>query len=64
MVPGGKVFSFGLCEARRLRGFGGDIGGGASEMLPLGGVLLTTSDRTSGMAAFVGVVEEFDFCRL
>lgn len=27
VVPGGRVFSFGLCDARRLRGLGGDIGG-------------------------------------
>jgi hypothetical protein len=27
VTPGGRVFSLGLCDARRLRGFGGDDGG-------------------------------------
>ena len=63
-MPGGNVFSLGLWEARRLRGFGGDVGGGASEILLFGGVLLGGSGRTSSMAAFAEVFEEFDFCRL
>lgn len=35
-VPGGSVFSFGLCEARRLRWLGGDDGGGRRSALGLG----------------------------
>ena len=27
VVPGGRVLNFGLCEARRLRGFVGEVGG-------------------------------------
>lgn len=35
-VPGGSVFSLGLCEARRLRGFGGELGGCRKSELGLG----------------------------
>lgn len=48
-----------------MRGLGGDVGGGgASDILLLGGVLPGGSGRTSGTAAEADVLEEFDFCRL
>jgi hypothetical protein len=37
LVPGGRVSSFGLCDARRLRGLGDGPGGGTSEMFDVGG---------------------------
>jgi hypothetical protein len=65
VVPGGRVLNFGLWDAGRLRGLGVDVaGGGASEILLLGGVLFDASGRTSGTVAAADVFEEVDFCLL
>ena len=65
VVPGGRVLNFGLCEARRLRGFVGEVGGGgASEILLRGGVMFEASGRPSGTVTLADVLDEFDFCRL
>ena len=65
VVPGGKVSSFGLCEARRLRGLGDAAGGGTSEMLDDlgGGGGRAGSLRISAVDMAGEVVVEEVFCR-
>lgn len=65
VVPGGSVSSFGLVDARRLRGLGGGVlGGGISDTCVLGGgaVLRIVGAAATSAMSFVG--EALDFCRL
>jgi hypothetical protein len=64
VVPGGRVLSFGLCEALRFRGFEDVVGGGARDRLERGGVRVDASGRASGTATDAVVFDAFDFCRL
>jgi hypothetical protein len=66
VVPGGRVFSFGLCELRRLLRLGAPAGGGTSEIFELvGGRGGGTGSRGISADAVAGdVVVDEVFCRL
>ena len=66
VVPGGKVSNFGLCEARRLRAFGDEVGGGTSEIFDVvgGGAGGITVRCISAVPVVGEAVVEDVFCLL